>query len=341
MTETQNPSGRLAVVFGGGGFVGRHVVRALAKRGWRVRVACRRPDLTGHLQPLGRVGQIHAVQANVRFPDSVKAALRGADAVVNLVGVLAESGRQRFDAVHAFGARIIAREAKAAGAQALVHVSAIGADANSPAHYARSKAAGEAATRELFPEATIMRPSIIFGPEDDFFNRFAAMARISPVLPLIGGGEARFQPVYVGDVAEAVAIALEDSSKAGRVYELGGPDVASFRTLMQFICDQTGRKRLLAPIPFPAARAIALGSEIARTASLGLMPAMFLITRDQVKMLETDNVVSQAAVAEGRTLEAFGIKPDSYEAVVPGYLYRFRKTGQFGRPNPPHESPRP
>jgi len=338
MTETQNPSGRLAVVFGGGGFLGRYVVRALAKRGWRVRVACRRPDLTGHLQPLGRVGQIHAVQANVRFPDSVKAALRGADAVVNLVGVLTENGRQRFDAVHAFGARIIAREAKAAGAQALVHVSAIGADANSPAHYARSKAAGEAATRELFPEATIMRPSIVFGPEDDFFNRFAAMARISPVLPLIGGGEARFQPVYVGDVAEAVAMAIEDPAKAGRIYELGGPDVATFRTLMQFICDQTGRKRLLAPIPFPAARAIALGSEIARTASLGLMPAMFLITRDQVKMLETDNIVSQAAIAEGRTLDAFGVKPESYEAIVPGYLFRFRKTGQFGRPNPPHES---
>lgn len=341
MTETQNPSGRLAVVFGGGGFLGRHVVRALTKRGWRVRVACRRPDLTGHLQPLGRVGQIHAVQANVRFPDSVRAAVRGADAVVNLVGVLTQSGRQRFDAVHDFGARIVAREAKAVGAQAFVHVSAIGADADSPSLYARSKAAGEAATRELFPQAVILRPSIIFGPEDDFFNRFAAMARLSPALPLIGGGQTRFQPVYAGDVAEAVAIALEDESKAGRVYELGGPDVATFRELMQFILDQTGRRRLLAPIPFPAARALALGSEIAHAASFGLLPAMTLITRDQVKLLETDNVVSQAAIAEGRTLEAFGVKPDSYEAVVPGYLYRFRKTGQFGRPNPPHHSIRP
>ncbi len=338
MTETQNPSGRLAVVFGGGGFLGRHVVRSLAKRGWRVRVACRRPDLTGHLQPLGRVGQIHAVQANVRFPDSVKAALRGADAAVNLVGVLTESGRQRFDAVHAFGARIVAREAKAAGAQALVHVSAIGADPDSPSLYARTKAAGEAAAREEFPEAVVMRPSVVFGPEDDFFNRFAAMARVSPALPLIGGGGARFQPVYVGDVAEAVAIALDDPATAGRTYELGGPDVATFRQLMQFICDQTGRKRLLAPVPFPAARAIALFIETARVASLGLMPAMFLITRDQVKLLENDNVVSQEAIAEGRTLTAFGIKPDSYEAIAPGYLYRYRKSGQFGRPNPPHAS---
>jgi NADH dehydrogenase len=330
MTETQNPSGRLAVVFGGGGFLGRHVVRALTKRGWRVRVACRRPDLTGHLQPLGRVGQIQAVQANLRYPASVKAVLQGADAVVNLVGILTQGGRQRFEAVHAFGARIVAREAREAGVQALVHVSAIGADAQSPSLYSRTKAAGEAAVRENFPDAVIVRPSILFGPEDDFFNRFAAMARISPMLPLIGGGQTRFQPVYVGDVAEAIVRALEDGSKAGQTFELGGPEVKTFRQLMEYICEQTGRTPILAPIPFPLANVIATGSEIANTLSLGLMPAMMLITRDQVKSLQNDNVVSQEAAAQGRTLAAFGIAPEALETIVPTYLYRYRKTGQFG-----------
>ncbi len=334
MTETLVPHGRLATVFGGGGFLGRYVVRALAQRGWRVRVASRRPNLTGHLQPLGRVGQIQAVQANLRYPESVAAAVKGADAVINLVGILSEGGRQRFDAVHAFGARIVAQAAKAAGVSALVHVSAIGADANSEASYARTKAAGEAAVREAFPGAIIVRPSIIFGPEDDFFNRFAAMARISPALPLIGGGETKFQPVYAGDVGEAIVRAIEQGPP-GVTYEFGGPEVATFRHLLEYILRETGRRRILAPIPFTAANAIALGSETASTLSFGLMPAMFLITRDQVKLLHHDNVVSREAVAEGRTLEALGVTPTGYEAIVPTYLYRFRATGQFGRRSPP------
>lgn len=330
MTETQVPHGRLAVVFGGGGFLGRYVVRSLAQRGWRVRVACRRPNLAGHLQPLGRVGQIHAVQANLRYPDSVKAAVRGADAVINLVGILAQSGRQRFDAVHAFGARIVAREAKAAGASSFVHISAIGADPNSDSAYARTKAEGEAAVREHFPEAVIVRPSILFGPEDDFFNRFAALARIAPALPLIGGGHTKFQPVYAADVGEAIVNAIETGKRAA-TYELGGPQVSTFKELLEFILRETDRKRLLLPLPFPVARGVALGTEIASTISLGLLPSMMLLTRDQVTLLQHDNVVSDEARAQGRTIEALGVTPDSYEAIVPGYLWRFRPTGQFGQ----------
>ena len=330
MTETQVPQGRLATVFGGGGFLGRYVVRSLAERGWRIRVACRRPNLAGHLQPAGRVGQIHAVQANLRYPESVAAAVRGADAVINLVGILSESGRQSFESVHASGAAAVAREARAAGASAMVHVSAIGADLNAESVYARTKAAGEAAVREHFPDAVIARPSILFGPEDDFFNRFAAIARISPALPLIGGGHTKFQPVYAADVGEAIANAIETGKRA-TVYEFGGPQVSTFRELLEYICRETDRRRLLVPLPFAAARAVALGTEIASTVSLGLMPAMMLLTRDQVKLLEHDNVVSQEAYAEGRTIEALGVTPDSYEAIVPSYLFRYRPTGQFGQ----------
>lgn len=344
MTETQVPHDRLAVVFGGGGFLGRYVVRALAERGWRVRVACRRPNLAGHLQPLGRVGQIHAVQANLRYPESVAAAVRGADAVINLVGILSESGRQRFETVHAFGAGIVAREAKAAGATSMVHVSAIGADPASQSSYARTKAAGEAAVREYFPDAVIVRPSILFGPEDDFFNRFAAIARIAPALPLIGGGHTKFQPVYAGDVGHAIVNAIESGKKA-TVYEFGGPEVRTFRELLEYICRETDRRRALVPLPFPVARGIAMGTEIANTLSLGLMPSMMLLTRDQVKLLEHDNIVSDAARAEGRTIEALGVTPESYEAIVPSYLYRFRSTGQFGHraetPSPPDSATRP
>lgn len=330
MTETQVPQGRLAAVFGGGGFLGRYVVRALAQRGWRVRVACRRPNLAGHLQPLGRVGQIHAVQANVRYPESVAAAVRGADAVVNLVGILAESRRQRFDSVHAFGAGVVAREALAAGASSLVHVSALGADANAESVYARTKAAGEVEVRQHFPDAVIARPSILFGPEDDFFNRFAALARISPALPLIGGGHTKFQPVYAADVGEAIVNAIETGKRAA-VYEFGGPEVRTFRELLEFILRETDRRRFLAPLSFPVARGVALGTEIARAISLGLLPSMMLLTRDQVTLLHRDNVVSEAARAEGRTIEALGVTPESYEAIVPAYLWRFRPTGQFGQ----------
>jgi uncharacterized protein YbjT (DUF2867 family) len=312
----------LVTVFGGSGFVGRHVVRALAKQGWRVRVAVRRPDLAGHLQPMGGVGQIMPLQANLRFPDSVMRAVQGADAVVNLVGILFESGRQSFDSVQTEGPRAIAMAAAKAGITNLVHLSAIGADAQSPAAYARSKAAGEAAVLEHVPSAIIMRPSIVFGPEDNFFNQFATLARYLPALPLIGGGETKFQPVYVGDVAEAVALALAGKAKPGTVYELGGPDVRSFRQILEYILAETGRKRPLIPIPFPIAE---LQGKI-----LGMLPKP-LLTRDQVLMLKSDNVVSDAAQSEGRTLEGLGIKPDSVEAIVPSYLYRFRAAGQFER----------
>jgi uncharacterized protein YbjT (DUF2867 family) len=312
----------LVTVLGGSGFVGRHVVRALAKQGWRVRVAVRRPDLAGHLQPMGGVGQIMPLQANLRYPDSVMRAVQGADAVVNLVGILFESGRQSFDSVQTEGPRAIAMAAAKAGISNVVHLSAIGADAQSPAAYARSKAAGEAAILQHVPSAIIMRPSIVFGPEDNFFNQFAMLARYLPALPLIGGGETKFQPVFVGDVAEAVALALAGKAKPGVVYELGGPDVRSFRQILEYILAETGRKRPLIPIPFPLAE---LQGKI-----LGLLPKP-LLTRDQVLMLKSDNVVSEAAQSEARTLQGLGIAPDSVEAIVPSYLYRFRPAGQFER----------
>ncbi len=226
----------LVTVFGGSGFLGRNVVRALAKRGYRVRVAVRRPELAGHLQPLGRVGQIHAVQANVRYPASVEAAMRDASVAVNLIGILTEGGAQSFDAVQAKGAETIAKAAHAVGAR-MVHVSAIGADANSPSAYGRTKAAGEQAVLAAVPSATIMRPSLLFGPEDQFTNRFAALARISPFLPLIGGGTTRMQPAYVGDVATAVADAVDGKTKPGGVYELGGPEVLTMREIMEIILE--------------------------------------------------------------------------------------------------------
>lgn len=310
---------RLVTVFGGSGFVGRHVVRALARKGYRVRVAVRRPDLAGHLQPLGAVGQINAVQANLRYPDSVRAAVEGAAIVINCVGILYETGRQKFDSVQARGTAAIARAAADAGAQ-LIHISALGADSDSSSAYARSKAAGEAAALKDIPGAIILRPSIIFGPEDTFFNRFAGLAQMSPVLPLIGGGETKFQPVFVGDVAQAVLAAVEGRLKAGTIYELGGPSVKTFRELMEFVLATTGRKRLLLPLPFGLARL--------KAKFLQLLPNP-LLTVDQVELLRHDNVVSEAAKADSRTLEALGILPQSVEAVVPTYLWRFRKQGQF------------
>ena len=316
---TEIPSETLVTVFGGSGFLGRHVVRALAREGYRIRPAVRRPDLAGHLQPLGRVGQIHAVQANLRYPESVEAAVRGADAVVNLVGILFERGKQSFDAVQGEGAATVARAAAAADAR-MVHVSALGADPDSPALYGRSKAAGEAGVLAAVPDATILRPSILFGPEDDFFNRFAALARMAPALPLIGGGATKFQPVFVGDVAQAVLRAVGGRAKGGAVYELGGPAVKTFRELMEYVLAVTERKRLLVPLPFGLARLQAM--------VLQLMPKP-LLTPDQVELLRTDNIVSGAAQSEGRTLAAFGIEPAAMEAVVPSYLWRFRKAGQF------------
>src|SRR5712671_6125278 len=295
---TAIPLETLVIVFGGSGFLGRHVVRALAKFGYRVRVAVRRPELAGYLQPLGRVGQIHAVQANLRYPASVEAAARDADVVINLVGILFERGRQRFDAVQAFGAEAVALAAANFGAR-LIHVSAIGADENAPSHYARSKATGEKLVRAAVPSAVILRPSILFGPEDDFFNKFAAIARLSPALPLIGGGRTRFQPVFAGDVASAVVAAIEgrakDGNTDGKVYELGGPEVKSFKQLMQFMLAIIERKRVLVPLPFALAKL--------QASFLQLMPKP-LLTPDQVELLRRDNVVSEEAKREGRTIEA-------------------------------------
>ncbi len=322
---------RLVTVFGGSGFLGRHAVRALADRGWRVRLASRRPDLAFNVIPQGRVGQVGAVQANLRYPASVAAAMKGASAVVNMVGILTESGRQTFEAVHSFGARAVVKAAREAGVDHVVHVSAIGADPESQSAYARSKAHGEAAVREAYSEAVILRPSILFGPEDDFFNRFAAMARVSPALPLIGGGETRFQPVYVADVADALARAVSGEAKLGTTYELGGPSVRTFKELMQVVLAVTGRKRLLVPLPFGIADYPAMASELANTLLLGALPKAALITRDQVALLKSDNVVSEAAIAECRTLQGLGIDPHALDSIVPTYLYRFRKTGQFDR----------
>jgi len=313
-------SDRLVTVFGGSGFVGRHVVRALARRGYRVRVAVRRPDLARFLMTAGAVGQVHGVQANLRYPDSVEAACEGADAVVNLVGILHESGRNGFEAVQAFGPGAIGRAAKSAGARHYVHVSAIGADAESAAVYARTKAKGEAAARDAFPDVVIHRPSIVFGPEDGFFNRFAAMARIAPALPLIGGGHTRFQPVFVGDVAAAVVEGVDGTAAPGTVYELGGPEVLSFREILEYILKVTNRSRPLLPVPFGIAH---LQGRI-----LEVLPKPPL-TADQVTMLKVDNVVSASAKREGRTLEGLGLEPTTIEAIVPSYLWRFRKAGQF------------
>jgi NADH dehydrogenase len=316
---TEIPAETLVTVFGGSGFLGRHVVRALARAGFRIRPAVRRPDLAGHLQPLGRVGQIHAVQANLRYPASVEAAVRDADVVINLVGILFERGNQRFEAVQAEGAANVARAAAAAGAR-MIHISALGADAESPALYARSKAAGEVAVLANVADAVIFRPSILFGPEDDFFNRFASLARFSPALPLIGGGETKFQPVFVGDVAQAILAAVNGGARGGTIYELGGPEVKTFKALMEYVLAVTERKRLLVPLPFGLAK---LQAQI-----LKLLPKP-LLTPDQVELLRTDNVVSAAASAEGRTIEALGIAPSALEAIVPSYLWRFRKAGQF------------
>jgi uncharacterized protein YbjT (DUF2867 family) len=312
----------LVTVFGGSGFLGRNVVRALAKREYRIRVAVRRPELAGHLQPLGRVGQIHSVQANLRYPSSVEAAMRDSHIAINLVGILAEGGAQSFDAVQAKGAGTVAKAAAAVGAR-MVHVSAIGADENSLSGYGRSKAAGEKAVLAAVPTATILRPSVVFGPEDQFTNRFAALARMSPALPLIGGGVTRMQPVYVGDVARAVADAVDGKTRPGATYELGGPEVLNLRQIIEIILRITERQRMLIPLPFGLAKLQALFLQFA--------PGALKLTPDQVALLRSDNVVSGAAKAAGLTLEGLGIAPDSLEAIAPQYLWRFRAAGQFQR----------
>jgi len=314
----------LVTVFGGSGFVGRSVVRALAKREYRIRVAVRRPELAGFLQPLGRVGQIHTVQANLRYPASVEAAMRDSHVAINLVGILSQSGPQTFDAIQGVGAGTVAKAASAVGAQ-MVHVSAIGADENSTSAYARAKAAGEKAVLAASPSAIIMRPSVVFGPEDEFTNRFAALARVSPFLPLIGGGATKLQPVYVGDVATAVADAVDGKARAGATYELGGPEILSMREIMETILAITDRARPLLPLPFGLAKF--------ESHFLQFAPGGLKLTPDQVELLRSDNVVSQAAKDAGLTLEGLGITPDSLEAIAPQYLWRFRPAGQFQRNN--------
>ena len=325
MTDAMADS-RLVTVFGGSGFVGRHAVWALTQAGYRVRVAVRRPELAGFLRSYGLVGQIHPIQANIRDDESVRQAIVGADAVVNLVGILAPSGKQTFRAVQAEGAARISRVAADNGITNFIHVSAIGADSNSSSRYARSKAEGEDAVLQAIPGAVILRPSIVFGPEDEFFNRFAEMARFSPVLPLIGFGKTKFQPVYVGDVAQAVLAALEGKAKPGAIYELGGPHVYSFKQLLDKIGEYTMRKRGYVPIPFWAATI--------QAALVQWLPNAPL-TVDQVRLLRKDNVVSQRARDKGLTLEALGVEPHSVEAIVPDYLWRFRSGGEFATKETP------
>ncbi|HEX4077842.1 MAG TPA: complex I NDUFA9 subunit family protein [Rhizomicrobium sp.] len=309
----------LVTVFGGSGFLGRYVVRALARAGHRIRVGVRQPNLANFLPPMGHVGQIQLVRADVTDADALARAMRGADAAINLVGILYESGRQRFESVHAGAAGKIGAAARAQGVSSLVHISAIGASPDSPSLYARSKAQGEARLREAFSTAAILRPSIIFGPEDDFFNRFAALARLSPALPLIGGGHTRFQPAYVCDVAEAVARCVADEQTRGVTYELGGPTVYTFKQLIELVLAETNRRRLLIPIPFPLA--------MLKASLLELLPKP-LLTRDQVRLLQQDNVVSPGA----RGFADLGIEPDAVESIIPSYLWRFRSEGQFEPP---------
>ncbi|MCW5717441.1 MAG: complex I NDUFA9 subunit family protein [Bauldia sp.] len=314
-------NGRLVTVFGGSGFVGRTIVRALAMRGYRVRAAVRRPDLAGFLRPLGMVGQVQAVQANLRYPESVAAALRGSVAAVNAVGVMVEQGRQTFDAVHVEGAAAIAAAARIEGLAALVHVSSLGIDGMTDSEYARTKREGEAAVFAANAGAVILRPSVQFGPGDSFFNRFARMATTGPVLPIVGP-DAKFQPVFVGDVAEIAARAVDGRIRNGRIYELGGPEVLTFRRCMELMLEIIERRRRIVAIPFGIASI--MGSV------LGRLPGR-LLTRDQVRQLRHDTIVSPEAIAEGRTLPGVCIEPASLAAILPTYLLPYRPAGQFAR----------
>ena len=310
----------LVVVFGGSGFVGKHAVRALVKDGWRVRVATRSPHTEGDLRVIGSVGQVQLVQANLRYKSSIERALDGADAVVNLVSVLYESGRQSFNALNHLGVATIANAAAERGINNVVHVSAIGADTESDSHYLATKGEGEAALRAAVPSADILRPSIIFGSEDGFFNRFAAMTQLSPALPLIGGGTTKLQPCYVVDVAEAISKTLGRGT-SGETYELGGPRAYSFKELMQFTLDAVDRKRILVPLPWPIANIMGFAGEMS-----GYLPFVKpFLTRDQILALKVDNVVSDDA----KSFSDLGITPEALEAIVPAYLERFRKYGQF------------
>jgi NADH dehydrogenase len=306
----------LVTVFGGSGFLGRNAVRALAKAGYRIRVAVRYPNQAEYLPPMGSVGQIQLMKCNVLDQDAVARACQGADAVVNLVGILAPAGGQGFDDVHVAAVGNIAMAAKAAGARTLVHVSSLGADPEAESHYAKTKGEGEKLLREEFSNATILRPSLLAGPDDDFFNKFAALARMLPMLPLIGGGHTKFQPVFVGDVADAIVKCVSDTATKGKTYELGGPGTYSFKALMQLVLQETGRSRLLLPVPFWLASIKAM--------FLQFLPGK-LLTPDQVTSLKADNLVSPNAL----TFKDLGIAPDSIEAILPSYLWRFRPRGEY------------
>jgi NADH dehydrogenase len=310
----------LVTVFGGSGFVGKQVVRALVRDGWRVRVAMRRPHLGHELRVPGNVGQVQLMQANLRFPESVNAALDGADACVNLVALLFESGKQTFEALHIDGADTIASACAARGITNVAHVSAIGADTDAKSDYARTKGVGETRIKAHVPSADILRPSIIFGEGDGFFTRFASMAVMAPALPLIGGGNTVFQPAYVGDVAKAVATVIKQGT-TGQIYELGGPRRYSFEELMKFTLDAIDRRRFLVPVPWFAAGSMGFAGEL-----IGALPFVDpFLTRDQVENLKVDNVAS----GDYPGFAELGIQPDTIEAIVPDYLERFRKYGQF------------
>lgn len=316
----------LVTVFGGSGFVGRQVVRALAKRGLRVRVACRRPNIAQDMRLMGDVGQIQVVQANLRVLSSVERALEGAHGCVNLVGVLYESGRQRFQTLHSMGAETVAKTCAARGITRLVQMSAIGADADSSSRYARTKAMGEAAAREAVPTTVVIRPSVVFGPDDSLFNRFAVIAGLTPVLPLPGGGHTRFQPVFVGDVARAIATCIVDRATQGQTYELGGPEVMTYRQLMELVMRETGRQRMLVPLPWPLARQIGIVGDI----QAKILPIPPVLTSDQVELLKSDNVVAPGALG----LADLGIEPTAAGAILATYLYRYRPGGQFAEAPP-------
>jgi len=325
----------LVTVFGGSGFVGGQIIRALARRGHRIRVAVRRPNLAYRLRMLGDVGQIEIVQANIRMPASIDRALDGAEACVNAVAVIHESGRQRFQSLHVMGARNIAEGAAARGIGRFVHISALGASPDAHSKYGRTKAAGDAAVREALPAATIVRPSIVFGQDDHFFNRFAALAGFTPALPLIGGGHTRFQPVFVADVARAVANALDLPEAAGQTYELGGPGVHSFRELMDLMLAETRRRRILLPIPFPLAAPLGWAGDalLAVRGVFGFLPEP-PITSDQIAMLRDDSVVAPGA----KGLADLGVAPTAMEPIIPTYLYRYRKGGQYAGLLAPEEA---
>ena len=318
----------MITVFGGSGFIGRYVVRALAKAGYRVRVAPRRPHLAGDMRVAGVVGQVQLVQANLRDAASIARAVDGAHGVVNLVGILFESGKQKFASLQAEGAGRVAEAAKAAGVTRFVQMSAIGAELDSKSVYGRTKAEGEQRVRAAIPEAVVLRPSIVFGQEDAFFNRFADMARFSPFLPLIGGGKTKFQPVFAGDVAEAVLAGLEREDARGRTFELGGPGVYTFKDLMQFILKTIDRKRVLLPLPLSIAWFMALGGEI-----VGMLPFVEpFLTRDQIRLMKAHNIVGAGGAGLGAAAD-LEVKLETVEAITPTYLARYRRGGEF------HEDP--